>query len=41
LKGSLEYERAQLYFEMNDYVQAAQLLEPFAAQEPHSVSVRP
>jgi tetratricopeptide (TPR) repeat protein len=35
-----EYERAQLYFEMNDYAQAAQLLEPFAEQQPHSVSVR-
>ena len=35
-----EYERAQVYFEMNDYAQAARLLEPFAAEQPHSVSVR-
>src|ERR1700748_1694722 len=35
-----EYERAQVYFEMNDYMEAARLLEPFAAEQPHSVSVR-
>ena len=35
-----EYERAQVYFEMNDYAQAARLLEPFAAEQPRSVSVR-
>ena len=35
-----EYERAQVHFEMNDYAQAVRLLEPFAAQEPRSVSVR-
>jgi len=35
-----DYERAQVYFEMNDFAQAAQLLEPFAAEQPHSVSVR-
>src|SRR5690242_10939353 len=35
-----EYERAQVHFEMNDYAQAARLLEPFAAEQPHSVSVR-
>ena len=40
MKGSQEYERAQVHFEMNDYAQAAQLLEPFAAEQPRSVSVR-
>lgn len=35
-----EYERAQVYFEMNDYAQAARLLEPFAVEQPRSVSVR-
>jgi tetratricopeptide (TPR) repeat protein len=35
-----EYERAQVYFEMNDYTQAARLLEPCAAGQPRSVSVR-
>lgn len=35
-----EYERAQVYFEMNDFAQAARLLEPFAAERPRSVSVR-
>lgn len=35
-----EYERAQVYFEMNDFAQAARLLEPFAAEQPRSVSVR-
>jgi predicted Zn-dependent protease len=35
-----EYERAQVYFEMNDYAQAVQLLEPFAAEQPRSVCVR-
>lgn len=35
-----EYERAQVYFEMNDYAQAARLLEPFALEQPRSVSVR-
>jgi tetratricopeptide (TPR) repeat protein len=35
-----EYERAQVYFEMKDYAQAAQLLVPFAAEQPRSVSVR-
>lgn len=35
-----EYERAQVYFEMNDYAQAARLLEPFAEEQPRSVSVR-
>jgi tetratricopeptide (TPR) repeat protein len=35
-----EYERAQVYFDMNDYMEAARLLEPFAAEQPHSVSVR-
>ena len=35
-----DYERAQVYFEMNDFAQAARLLEPFAAEQPHSVSVR-
>ena len=38
--GMTEYERAQVHFEMNDYAQAVRLLEPFAAQEPRSVSVR-
>lgn len=35
-----DYERAQVYFEMNDFAQAARLLEPFAAEQPRSVSVR-
>jgi predicted Zn-dependent protease len=35
-----EYERAQVHFEMNDYMEAARLLEPFAAEQPHSVCVR-
>jgi tetratricopeptide (TPR) repeat protein len=35
-----EYERAQVHFEMNDYAQAARLLEPFAVEQPRSVSVR-
>ena len=35
-----EYERAQVYFEMNDYMESPRLLEPFAAEQPHSVSVR-
>ena len=35
-----EYERAQVYFEMNDYAQAVRLLEPVAAEQPRSVSVR-
>jgi predicted Zn-dependent protease len=35
-----EYERAQVHFEMNDYAQAVRLLEPFAAEQPRSVSVR-
>ncbi len=35
-----DYERAQLYFEMRDYTQAARLLEPFAAEQPRCVSVR-
>jgi tetratricopeptide (TPR) repeat protein len=35
-----DYERAQVHFEMNDYMEAARLLEPFAAEQPHSVSVR-
>lgn len=35
-----DYERAQVYFEMNDFAQAARLLEPFAAEQPRSVAVR-
>src|SRR6201984_1162243 len=35
-----EYERAQVYFEMDDYAQAARLLEPLAEEQPRSVSVR-
>ncbi len=35
-----EYERGVVYFEMGDYAQAARLLEPFAAEQPRSVSVR-
>jgi tetratricopeptide (TPR) repeat protein len=35
-----EYERAQVYFEMNDYAQAVRILEPFATEQPRSVSVR-
>ena len=32
-----EYERAQVYFEMNDYMEAARLLEPFAAEQPRNL----
>jgi predicted Zn-dependent protease len=35
-----EYERAQIFLEMGDPAQAARLLEPVAAEEPHNVSVR-
>lgn len=35
-----EYERARVYFEMGDPARAARLLEPVAAAEPRSVSVR-
>lgn len=35
-----DYERAQVHFAMNDYAQAARLLEPLAAEQPRSVSVR-
>ncbi len=35
-----DYERAQVYFELRDYEQAARLLEPLAAEQPRSVSVR-
>jgi predicted Zn-dependent protease len=35
-----EYERAQVYFEMRDYLTAAQLLEPLVAEQPRNVSVR-
>lgn len=35
-----EYERAQVYFQMSDFAQAARLLEPLAAEQPRSVSVR-
>ena len=35
-----DYERAALYFEMRDYAQATRLLEPLAAEQPRSVSVR-
>jgi predicted Zn-dependent protease len=35
-----DYERARVYFEMNDYRAAARLLEPIAAEQPRSVSLR-
>jgi tetratricopeptide (TPR) repeat protein len=35
-----EYERAGIYFEMNDPAEAARILEPLAADEPRNVSVR-
>jgi predicted Zn-dependent protease len=35
-----EYERAQVYFEMRDYLTAARLLEPLVAEQPRNVSVR-
>jgi tetratricopeptide (TPR) repeat protein len=35
-----DYERGVVYFEMGNYAHAARLLEPFAAEQPRSVSVR-